>query len=1004
MKYLLGGLLLTSLFVAQSFPLRFEQFTKKDGLSQVTVYFIIQDYQGFIWASTQEGLNKYDGYTFEKFYNSKDDTTTLPGKATGALFEDSNNRLWISSGGSLVKYNRQLNNFERININGPGTNKIGGFVEDSKGILWFASERGLSSYNYSTKEFNNYYDDSLLAINRDNMSIVTNVLKDNLIYCGTFNGSVYKFDISTKKFTEIVSPKTINNVEVSSLGIDNNFLWIATLTRGLLRYNLSTTELKSYSIEKKNINENSIFKVNTQKEDEVYLATRSGLYKYDEKNDRFEKIELVSENSSLGDSFVVSHILFDRTNNLWLGSDPNGLLKVSSYKNNFKYLTRTANDPNSFPNKTVITFEENLNGDLYIGTFGGGLVKYDKDFNKLKTFQKGKGKGQSLASNNILKLHRTSDQKLLIAHLYNGISILDLNTDKVLGNITYENNPLNFVVDFYEESDNIIWMASFQSGLYRYDPKSEKIQKISYADSTILSDEAGIVALNEDQEGNILIGSRSKGVLYVDKNDNLIKVFPKTELQELERIMCITKDSRDNYWFASTNLGVIKYDPTEKTLEYFLNDFETYLTVYGILEDENQNMWVSTSNGLYLINPISGEIKQYTVHDGLINNEFNQNAFYKSKNNLLFFGGIEGLTFFNPNSFTELDRNEKVVLRSFKLMNKVVKPGPSSQLSKSIELTDQIILNHDDQFFEVEFAAVNAQAPSKIRYAYKMEGFDDHWFFINSDRRFATYTNLSPGEYRFLVTTSEKGEPVKDNIRNLAIIIEPAFWQTWWFYLLLTVVTISILYSIYRYRVNKILEVENLRLKIASDLHDEVGSTLTKVSMRAQMLEMHINGEKESKNLKRISEQAREAVSTMRDIVWSIDSRYDTIKDLVTKMRDTTNNLLSDTGLVLHFQVSGVKLDKDLKPHFRQNIFLVFREALNNIVKHSNATEIVVFFRNFGEGVELIIHDNGDTFQTKNEHSGQGLRNILMRAEKIGGKVSFENNEGFKVILSVPKL
>jgi signal transduction histidine kinase len=198
--------------------------------------------------------------------------------------------------------------------------------------------------------------------------------------------------------------------------------------------------------------------------------------------------------------------------------------------------------------------------------------------------------------------------------------------------------------------------------------------------------------------------------------------------------------------------------------------------------------------------------------------------------------------------------------------------------------------------------------------------------------------------------------------------------------------------------------MEKLRLKIASDLHDEVGSTLTKVSMRAQMLEMQINGEKESNNLKRISEQAIDAVSTMQDIVWAIDSRNDNAENLINKIKDTVFSMLVEKNIKVDFEITGLISDLKVPLEVRQNIYLIIKEAVHNITKHSNADSAKIYLCNSTEKLELIISDNGNNYYQKEFSTGQGLKNIEMRAEKIKGKVEYVKENGFKIVLSAPPI
>ena len=270
--------------------------------------------------------------------------------------------------------------------------------------------------------------------------------------------------------------------------------------------------------------------------------------------------------------------------------------------------------------------------------------------------------------------------------------------------------------------------------------------------------------------------------------------------------------------------------------------------------------------------------------------------------------------------------------------------------------------------------------------------------------RIITYTNLNPGEYIFQVKASDRFGNWNNDFTELLIIVKPPFWLTWWFFSLAAITIISILYGIYKYRVNNLIEMQRLRLKIASDLHDEVGSTLTKVSMRAQMLEMQLKESSATENLNRISEQAREAVSTMQDIVWSIDSRNDSFNNLMNKIKDTAFSLLAEKKIKVNFRINGFENNTTLKVNERQNIYLILKEALHNISKHSNANEVNIVLDNGTKNFTMIIKDNGSNFTQNKYSTGQGLQNMEMRSKKLNGIIEYKFNNGFEIKLITAKL
>lgn len=1001
MKGIILFILFFNLVLPQQFPLRYDIFSANEGLSQVTIFHILQDHEGFLWISTAYGLNKFDGYSFEQYFNDKDDSTSIAYSSIGKLFEDSDNRLWIITKGILNLYNREQNNF--IRINKTDDLDIYGIIEDSKRNLWCFSSKGLFEFNYEEKAFTDFSNSSEYKELIKNHLYEDFTIYNDIIYSASRKGEIHLYNLqnrvieilhdSDKKFADFIT----------SIKADNNGdIWITTLEKGIIKYNISSKKFSYYNLQNKSTSENNFFKMNTKKKEEILAAGKTGLHKYNLQEDRFEKIRLQEISSGEEKNLTITDINIDNHNNIWFGADAVGLLKISNTKNQFKVLSESKNNPNSLPSKNVISLVEDSENNIYMGTFNKGVAIYDKNFNLLQHLENNPNNNNSIASNNIAGLLITNENKLWINHFYKGSSIIENNKVKRLPK--FGDKKATLAISSLQIDDDNILFGSFLQGLVIYNKENNTAVEPIYDSSLSLPSEFGVISIFRDSKNNIWLGTNGYGVLKYDFNKNLITKPKNEKLFGLSKTYCIYEDTDNNLWFTTDKMGVVKFNSTNDSIvTYLSNDKYSQLSYYGIIEDNNKNKFVSSNNGLFLIDA-DERITSYYLEDGLPNNEFWQNSFIKLQSNLIIFGGNEGLTIFNPDSLLELSNEHNLMLRKFKLMNKEVTPGSNPILPKNLEVLDKMELSYKDNFIEFEFASVNPANPKKVTYAYKLEGFDDNWFFTDYKRRFATYTNLSPGEYRFIVTTAENNQPNINNSRVLDLIINPPFWQTWWFYTLMVLLISSIIYSFYRIKINKIIEMEKLRLKIASDLHDEVGSTLTKVSMRAQMLEMQINGEKESNNLKRISEQAIDAVSTMQDIVWAIDSRNDNAENLINKIKDTVFSMLVEKNIKVDFEITGLNNDLKVPLEVRQNIYLIIKEAVHNITKHSNADSAKIYLCNSPEKLELIISDNGNNYYQKEFSTGQGLKNIEMRAEKIKGKVEYIKEKGFKIVLSAPPI
>ncbi len=292
----------------------------------------------------------------------------------------------------------------------------------------------------------------------------------------------------------------------------------------------------------------------------------------------------------------------------------------------------------------------------------------------------------------------------------------------------------------------------------------------------------------------------------------------------------------------------------------------------------------------------------------------------------------------------------------------------------------------------------------KNRYRYRMDGFDQNWTEIDATRRFVTYTNLDPGAYLFRVMGTNNDGIWNDDETRIHIRILPPYWQTWWFRLLAILLILSLLYLIHRYRLARLLEIERLRVRIASDLHDDLGSALTKIALHSEIIQSSDKSDQVKSSSKKIGGMSREIITTMSDVVWSIDARNDNMGNLIDRMRDFAYSVLSLQDIAVSFKTHSLDPDKKIPINYRQNIFLIFKESINNIARHAGATAVTVELRNDRQNFSMRVSDNGHGFEKTTVKSGNGLGNMEMRAKRIGAKISVKSDEGVNIFLTMNKI
>ncbi|MFT3701990.1 MAG: triple tyrosine motif-containing protein [Agriterribacter sp.] len=419
-------------------------------------------------------------------------------------------------------------------------------------------------------------------------------------------------------------------------------------------------------------------------------------------------------------------------------------------------------------------------------------------------------------------------------------------------------------------------------------------------------------------------------------------------------------------------------------------------TVYGILSDDLQNLWLSTNKGIcsfkidaLLDNGKKSLFRKFTVADGLQGNEFNTGAYAKAADGTLLFGGINGINFFKPENFPEDPRLVKIAVTSIAVDNVQVPKDTMLVYKKLLDLSYQY-RSIAFRFSVLDFASVN-----RYSYYYQMVGYDKQWVEAGS-RNFTTYTNLPAGKYTFNIKAVIPGSQVETSITSIAIIVHPPFWKTWWFIVLFVTVVFFALYSLYRYRLRQLLQVQMVRNRIATDLHDDIGSALSNINMLAAITEKKLANPDEAKNyLHRISEEVNASSQSLDDIIWSIDTKNDTVEETVARMRRYAAELFEARDHIKY----ELDFDEDfsqqkLNIEQRRDIYLIYKEALNNIYKHADARNVWVSVQLKNGFLHLLIKDNGKGFDVNHTTHRNGLKNIRARVEKWKGKLSITSGVG----------
>lgn len=998
--------LLLLLFPCLSYaqPFHFKHIGPVQGLSQVTVNAICQDASGYLWFGTQDGLNRYDGYTFVQFKSDPAKVNSLSHSWIWDIFEDSNRNLWVATWSGLNRISPDRTTITRYYPDPEEEGTIRGerpvsVVETSRGNLWVGTwGGGLNLFDPKNEAFTVFSSaiDSTLDLPGDyirklwlddngqlwigtwsglwiaeqdgqagwsfrqfdpgegleNSELkVTSFCQDGQgnTWCGTLGQGIFRMKDSGKEaeqYTMQSSRYPLISDQVSGLVTDHNGrIWVGTVSSGvsILDFSLGTVlNVTMDPADPVSLGSNSIHSMFMDQSGLIWLGT-DGLSMYDPALKKFNSIgKLSAINRDMENIQRVTALFEDAGSRIWAGSDEYGLFllrnKVEEEEDSW---LRTALAALETADISAVVQDDQ--GMIWVGTRGNGLIRISPE-NKVFINQVAYPDNPNMQGINYINgLAYQSPSSLWIATYDQGLIRYDTQSRTYT---RYANDPAdhasfpaNYLLRVYTDSRNTLWVCTWGAGIIHFDPQTETWKGYTSVpgDTTSLS-------------------------------DNIVHTFTETNRQGRR------------YAWVGTRKGLSCIDPSGENgiiASYYPSDGLPGNVVNAIVEDGNGALWISTNSGLCRFSPDSGTFRNYDVHDGLQGNEFNAGAGLRLHDGRLMFGGINGFNIFYPDSISASHYNPPVVITQMKIFEDEIglDPGQTS-----------LQFDYQENFLSFEFASLDFSQPLKNKYRYRMEGVDREWVYAG-DRRFASYTDLSPGRYTFRVEGTNADGRWSEKMAELHVVISPPYWQAWWFRLFITGFLVLLVYIVFNYRLRRIREIEKLRVRIASDLHDDIGASLTHINIHTQQIRQRVDHPGIRNSLDRIGDLSREVISTMSDIVWSIDARNDSTGDLVARMKDYAFNTLVEQEISVDFKAAGFEKNRKMDIAVRQNIFSIFKEAVNNIIKHAAATEVSVYLDNTGNRFEMRISDNGKGFDTGSARKGNGLGNMQMRAERMGGTI-----------------
>ncbi len=950
-----------------------------------------------MWFGTADGLNKYDGYDITVFRHRELDSNSLSSSTIRTLYEDRSGNLWVGTSRGLDIYDRDRGKFHRINLQGPAppgmTNgDVYSIFEDSSGVLWLSGDAGVLSFNPQSGR---------AGYCRGAVSTFVQGGRQGQIWVGSVAGlKRLKRDNTALEEVPLQGEGgvNLNHIRIDALAEDlAGHALVGTLGQGVYRASVLGASLSEVA----RFDEIPIKNVRALQQDAsgvVWLGgLDEGLVRYDETDGSMARCLSDSRNPASITSNNVTCLVLDRSGLLWIGTDGGGVNKIDPRPRKF-ILYR--HDPAGAPGLSgdfVKSIFEDRNGILWIGTYLEGLNKLDRKTRQWTRFTHNPREPQSISGNTVTSICEDGDHALWFG-TDDGLDRYDRGT----GRFTHYKGQLgslngvkisNSITVLHLSADGTLWIGTEQ-GIGRYNRTEDAF--IWYG--TILTR-----SIFDGPEGSVWVGGYSAIYKFDPKSGSFAEINNPTGdggtiSNATVRAGVLLPDG--SLWIG-TQEGLNRYDPVSGTFtRYYAQEGFTSDFIYGILSDSRGNLWISTNEGISSFDVRLKKFRHYGIDDGLQSEEFNTGAFSRSSSGEMFFGGIQGFNSFFPDSIRDNPTVPAVVLTAFKKFDQDITLGVD--LARLREIT----LRYDETIFSLRYAGLEYTNPSRNQYAYQLAGFEKDWI-SGGRRREVRYTHLDPGEYTFRVKASNNDGVWGEQPLEVRITIVPPFWKTSWFLGGSLIVGLAIVAGTARYvsqlklrrtvqRLEQEHALERERARISKDMHDDVGASLTRITLLSDMASREAKGsDHASASIEKISGLAREVVANLDEIVWAVDPKNDTLDSLAAYITEYTSAYFESVPVHCRFDLPDKIPPHHLSADMRHNIFRAVKEALHNILKHSHATEVRLAFKLQDSSLEIVIADNGIGFSPeKSSRFSDGLANMRKRMDDIKGSFAVVSKPG----------
>lgn len=980
--HLYGGWLLFFIFfhcnilLADQKRFYFEGITNERGLTHNTVFDICQDDKGFMWFATDGGLNRFDGQNIKQYFAGNNQS--LPSNSVTCINFTPDSLLFAGTLKGLALYQPETDNFKQILTDGKPIGEIIDMQMGKKDELLISTEnKGAFIYNYKIEKFNQinfareriygmttdregyYWAFTRFAIFRFNAdkkvvaeynvspklfnSAISYLRTDSrgVLWVGTFERGLFNFNFQKKIFEAFVPANKVDMYYIRTIetGENLNEYWIGT-EKGLYILNISTGILEHYTqsfdINRNSINDNAVYKIFKNKQKVFFIGTYFG-------GVNIAKTRMNGFNAFYPDDKpgylqgkALGAIAKAPDGKLWIATEDAGIAIFNKENQTFTHLKSIEKNPKTISTNNVHALL--MDGDIcWSGHFMGGLCRINRQNFQVQRFQNVVNNQNSLYNNFVFALHHYSKDSLLVGTI-DGVDIFNKKTNTFS---RFRQNELSgcFVYDFFTAPDGKIWFNSHNKGIFVLDKNNPGLMKHFQA-----GDESGL-------PGNSIISH------FID--------------------------AKNRIWIGTRGNGLCLFDPkTQKFQTFTSNNLLNNNVIYGILEDKQGQIWVSSNRGISRLNFTDSTSIHFNYRHGIAGNQYNYKSSFIDSDGTMYFGSVKGLTSFNPEMILSPKAKPEVYFSNLKILNENILPGSKSILKKQIDFTEKLKLKYYQNSFTLEFASVNF-FEGDINYEYYLEGLEEEWSPL-SPKMQANYTNISPGKYTFHIRANNKTGNITGPERILHIVVYPPFWASWFAYLLYTIITITIVYLLYRNHQNRqkekvALAIEKIEKENLNVLHQhkmnfftyishEFKTPLSIIIASLEMLLKKSGSQSEEVNgiqltIKRSATRLLFLVNQLMEFR-KIETDHESLNlckgnliDFVNQTLNVYRPLLANKGIDLNVQIqysdSEILFDFDKLEKIMTNL-------LTNAVKYTPQNGNIVFSLDASAGnFEFSVRDSG---------------------------------------------